>query len=113
MSYLLARTKSKMVWLLQSKRIAFTKLLVATGLFGLTFSIFANPVLDNVASCNINIQSAPNTLNVYQSSQQGIVNWQSFNIQKGEATHFYQPTGGITLNRISPLQGASQIYGTL
>jgi len=30
-----------------------------------------------------------------------------------QATHFYQPAGGIALNRISATQGASQIYGIL
>src|SRR5208282_294268 len=32
---------------------------------------------------------------------------------KQQATHFIQPAGGIALNRISPTQGASQIYGVL
>ena len=42
-----------------------------------------------------------------------MINWHSFNIGKGQSTHFQQPTGGVALNRIDPSQGASQIYGTL
>ena len=30
-----------------------------------------------------------------------------------QTTHFQQPAGGVTLNRINPSQGASQIYGRL
>ncbi len=73
----------------------------------------ANPVLDNVASGNVSIQQTPNVTTVNQASQNAIINWQSFNIGANQATHFIQPAGGVALNRISPLQGASQIYGTL
>ena len=38
---------------------------------------------------------------------------ESFNIGAQQATRFNQPAGGIALNRISPTQGASQIYGVL
>ena len=50
---------------------------------------------------------------INQTSSQAIINWASFNIGAQQSTHFQQPVGGIALNHISPLQGASQIYGHL
>ncbi|EKD70094.1 MAG: hypothetical protein ACD_46C00641G0002, partial [uncultured bacterium] len=76
-------------------------------------SIFANPVLDHVAAGNVSIEQAPNSTVINQASQKAIINWHSFNIGAQEATHFNQPNGGVALNRISPTQGASQIYGKL
>ncbi len=73
----------------------------------------ANPVLDNVAAGQVSVQQAPNSTVVNQSSQQAIINWNSFNIGAAEKTHFEQPAGGVALNRINPTQGASQIYGQL
>ncbi|MHB1222188.1 MAG: two-partner secretion domain-containing protein, partial [Gammaproteobacteria bacterium] len=81
--------------------------------FSITFTVFANPVLDNIAHGNVSIQQTPNTIVVNQTSQNAILNWRSFNVGANESTHFQQPNGGIALNRISPTQGASQIYGRL
>src|SRR5436190_5567954 len=78
-----------------------------------TSIVFANPVVNNVAAGNVTIHQAPNSTTVNQTSQRGIINWHSFNIGAGERTHFQQPVGGVTLNRISATQGASQIYGRL
>jgi filamentous hemagglutinin family protein len=78
-----------------------------------TSPVFANPQVDQVTSGDVSIQQTPNTTTINQTSQSAIINWQSFNIGKEESTHFQQPAGGITLNRISPTQGASQIYGYL
>ena len=75
--------------------------------------IYANPVLDNIGAGNVSVEQTPQITTINQTSQQAILNWQSFNIGANEATHFIQPAGGVALNRISPLQGASQIYGTL
>lgn len=94
----------------------FTKFIccLATFLFSLlTLSAIANPMGGSVAAGSISIQQAPSTTTINQSSSHGIINWQSFNINTNESTHFNQPVGGVTLNRISPLQGASQIYGRL
>ena len=78
-----------------------------------TSSTYSNPILNNISSGNVTIQQAPNSTVINQSSQKAILNWRSFNIGKGESTHFQQPAGGVALNRISPTQGASQIYGVL
>lgn len=76
---------------------------------------FANPVLGNVAAGNVTFSNPnTNTLQINQSSNQAIINWQSFNIAPNQQTHFIQPSSSsIALNRISPTQGASQIYGQL
>ncbi len=73
----------------------------------------ANPQGGSVAAGQVTIQQTPNTTTINQASQKAVINWQSFNINHGEATHFNQPVGGVALNRISPTQGASQIYGSL
>lgn len=74
----------------------------------------ANPVLDNVAAGDVNVQQTAATTQVNQNSQQAIINWQSFNIGAGEKTQFVQPNASaIALNRINPNQGVSQIYGQL
>jgi hypothetical protein len=73
----------------------------------------ATPVLNNVAAGNVSIQQSPNTTVIQQSSSSAIINWQQFNIGQNQAVHFQQPAGGVTLNRVSPALGASQIYGTL
>lgn len=88
---------------------------VSVGLlsFFCTFNALANPVLDNIAHGNVTVQQTPTSTTVNQSSQTAVINWQSFNIGKGESTHFNQPTGGVALNRINPNQGASQIWGNL
>ncbi len=88
--------------------------------FGVLLSVFlatsianANPVLNNVAAGQVAITQTPGKTTVQQNSSKAIINWQSFNIQAGETTHFQQPANGIALNRISPVQGASQIFGSL
>ena len=74
---------------------------------------FANPVLGNVASGAVTVHQTANTTVIDQKSSQAIINWQSFNIGKQQATHFYQPAGGVALNHINPTQGPSAIYGEL
>src|SRR5260221_6377189 len=81
--------------------------------FLFTSSALANPVLSTTPPVNASVVQTQNTTTINQSGQQAILNWQSFNIGAGEATHFNQPVGGVALNRISPLQGTSQIFGTL
>lgn len=86
-------------------------LLFTIAVVGVTYS---NPVLNSVASGNVSVtQSANNTI-VNQSSQQAIIQWNSFNIGTSQKTQFIQPNASaIALNRINPAQGVSQIFGTL
>lgn len=74
----------------------------------------ANPVLKDIASGQVTLNQVPNNTVINQSSQKAIINWHSFNIGEKETTRFVQPSSSaVTLNRISPNQGASQIYGRL
>jgi len=79
-----------------------------------TQTAFANPVVDpNIRPQGANITTSPNRVNVNQTSPQAIIQWQSFNINKGQTTHFVQTPNDVALNRINPQQGVSQIFGTL
>ncbi len=92
----------------------FSQGCVGVALFFLTLSALANPTGGQVGAGNVVITNpSPNSVQINQTSNKGIINWQSFNIGQHEHTHFQQPVGGVTLNRISPTQGVSQIYGTL
>src|SRR5579872_547963 len=75
---------------------------------------FANPTGGVIASGTATIDQSPGVTTIQQGSQQAIINWQSFNIGSKEKTQFVQPnSSSVALNRISPNQGASQIYGQL
>src|SRR3990167_9082157 len=82
---------------------------------GLVNPAFANPTGGAVEAGNVQIsQPDAQTVNIHQSTDKGIVNWQTFNIQAGETTNFHQPSASsITLNRINAMNGASNIYGNL
>ncbi len=94
--------------------------LIPSFLFACSFTLAissaqANPQGAQVAAGTASVTSpATNTVQINQSSDKAIINWQSFNINKNETTRFMQPgTDSITLNRINPVQGVSQIYGNL
>src|SRR5216684_4976919 len=54
------------------------------------------------------------SVTINQSSQNAIINWNTFNIGAGETTRFNQPNGSsIALNRVIGGLGPSQIFGTL
>jgi trimeric autotransporter adhesin len=58
-------------------------------------------------------QVDPNTLNVIQSTNKAIIDWQTFNIQADEATHFQMPsTDSFNLSRVTGGVG-TEIFGTL
>lgn len=60
------------------------------------------------------IESNSNYMQINQSSNSAIVNWQSFNIGAGEHTHFQQPSSSaITINRVNAANGNSAIFGKL
>jgi filamentous hemagglutinin family protein len=75
---------------------------------------YANPQGGTVTSGSATITNGSNSTVINQSSQQAIINWNSFNINNGQTTQFIQPNASaIALNRINPTQGASQILGSL
>jgi filamentous hemagglutinin family protein len=54
------------------------------------------------------------SVTINQSSQNAIINWNTFNISKGETTTFNQPNSASTaLNRVIGGQGPSFLDGTL
>ena len=73
----------------------------------------ALPQGGNVVSGNVNINyAALDRLNVNQSSNQAIVNWQSFNVGKDASVHFNQPGSKASiLNNV--LSGRSIINGSI
>ena len=76
---------------------------------------FANPQGGQVAGGQATIQGqGTKTVTVTQSSQNAIINWNTFNISAGELTQFIQPNANaIVLNRVTGNLGPSQIYGTI
>ncbi|WP_395004613.1 filamentous hemagglutinin N-terminal domain-containing protein, partial [Undibacterium sp.] len=66
-----------------------------------------------VVSGNANIVQAGGTTTITQSTSKLIVNWDSFNIAKGETVQFNQPsTSAVALNRVIG-SDASNIFGNL
>ena len=53
------------------------------------------------------------TLNITQSTKKSIINWQGYNIAKGEAVRYIQPSSSaISLNRVTGTD-PSRLYGSL
>jgi trimeric autotransporter adhesin len=75
---------------------------------------FALPTDPTVQAGSVTFdQVDPNTLNVIQSTNKAIIDWQTFNIQVDEATHFQMPsTDSFNLSRVTGGVG-SEIFGTL
>lgn len=76
---------------------------------------FGNPQGGVVAAGNATISTpSPGTMQINQSTNKAIINWQSYNISSQEHVHYQQPnSSSITLNRINPNNGPSQIFGKL
>lgn len=73
----------------------------------------ALPSNGKVVAGQIGISQSTNRMDIHQSSQQGIINWQSFNIGSDATVNFIQPSrDSATLNRVTS-GGASQILGNL
>jgi filamentous hemagglutinin family protein len=97
------------------KTLLATSALVPLGLsFGLAAAL-ANPLGGQVVGGSASIGgTGTSTVTVTQSSQNAVINWQSFNIGAGEITRFVQPNSSATmLNRVTGDPNPSQILGTL
>ena len=78
-------------------------------------SVLAGPNNGNVVGGAATIQGQGTAnVTVNQSTQNAIINWQTFNIGSGETTKIYMPNSSSTqLDRVTGGQGPSQILGTL
>ena len=62
---------------------------------------------------NVKIEQHNSSLLIHQSTPRAVIDWQSFNVGKGAAVHFIQPSqAAATLNRVVGA-GASQILGQI
>lgn len=96
----------------------FRKVISILGFLGICLLLpgvaISNPQGGIVAAGAASIASTGNVTNITQSTNKAVINWQTFNIAPNEATHFMQPsTSSITLNRVNPYNGSSQIFGQL
>ena len=78
-------------------------------------SAFANPVGGQVAGGQITITTPDaNSMQINQSTNRGIINWQTYNIAGHEHVNYLQPnSSSITLNRINGANGPSSIFGSI
>jgi trimeric autotransporter adhesin len=73
---------------------------------------YALPTGEQVQAGNVGFVRDVQSLNINQSSQQAIVNWQSFGIAANEAVKLYQPNQGSALFRVLG-SDPSRIFGSL
>ena len=75
--------------------------------------VFALPTDPTVQSGSVTIDTvSPEKMNVYQSTNKAIIDWNSFNIDTHEHVEFQLSQGGVTLNRITG-NDPSNILGKL
>ncbi len=73
----------------------------------------ALPVGGVVAAGSANISTGPANTTITQTSQNTVINWQSFNIAQGQSVQFVQPNAqAVALNRVLGADPSS-IFGTL
>lgn len=99
------------------KNLIFQVLILASlfpGLSLVTMPVQANPSGAAVVHGNVTMSGlGTSQLDIVQSSQAAVINWQSFSIQAGETTNFIQPNqSAVALNRVVGVD-PSLIYGTL
>ncbi|MDZ4098054.1 MAG: hypothetical protein U1E13_05050, partial [Methylophilaceae bacterium] len=95
-----------------SAKIGFMLALALYSSFGSMQHAAALPTGEAVAAGAATFLRDGNTLRIDQSTQQAIVNWQSFSIAADEAVNLHQPTSGLALFRILG-SDPSQIFGSL
>ncbi|SVD75637.1 uncharacterized protein METZ01_LOCUS428491, partial [marine metagenome] len=92
-----------------AKRLSLFLSLYLTLAPGFAFALPSDPTVRN-GSVSFN-QVDSKTLNIIQSSDKAIIDWNSFNIQKNEATHFQMPSANsINVSRVTGGVG-SDIFG--
>ncbi|MCH7931652.1 MAG: filamentous hemagglutinin N-terminal domain-containing protein, partial [Proteobacteria bacterium] len=88
-------------------------LVVGAGMFG-AGTAYANPEDGTVVSGSATIvQTSDTRLDIYQTSDQTMIDWRSFSIAAGEITNFYQPSStSLAINRVTG-NTISEIFGQL
>lgn len=83
------------------------------GLFLIPAITLANPTGGVITGGSAQIStSSANTVQINQTSDKAMINWQSFNVGSHETVKFQQPSASsMTLNRVNPENGVSSIYG--
>ena len=91
----------------------FRRLVTAVLMLGIALDAPANPTGMTVHGGSATATSSGSQLTVTTTSQNTVLNWQSFNIGAGETTIFQEPsTTSIVWNQINNAN-PSQIYGSL
>ncbi|OYO29697.1 filamentous hemagglutinin N-terminal domain-containing protein, partial [Janthinobacterium sp. PC23-8] len=73
----------------------------------------AGPTGGTVVAGQANISGAPGSTVIHQGSQNAVINWANFNINKGESVQFVQPnSNAVALNRVLGNDGTT-ILGKL
>jgi filamentous hemagglutinin family protein len=95
-------------------RSIFTLKALATALmFSLGASVYALPAGGSVAAGGASISNGAAGTTITQSTQNVVINWQSFSIAAGQTVQFVQPnSGSVALNRVSG-PDPSSILGSL
>ena len=108
-------SKGRVVLDVFSKGLSVTTLIsvAASSALMADVSPSALPTNPSVINGNINIQTNTNTMLINQSTNQGIINWGTFNIGSAASVHFDQPNASSsTLNRVVGNE-VSNIAGSL
>ncbi|WP_143070642.1 filamentous hemagglutinin N-terminal domain-containing protein, partial [Polynucleobacter sp. QLW-P1DATA-2] len=85
--------------------LALTSILASSHVFAAP-AANALPTNGQVAAGQASISQSGNVMNINQSTQRAVINWDSFNVGKNATVNFNQPNSGAsTLNRVN---GASQ-----
>jgi len=92
----------------------FVPVVLATTLFFSSYATgLANPSGSTVSSGSATVTNSGTTTTITQTTDKVSINWQSFDIAKGETVNFLQPgASSIALNRVVG-SSASAIYGAL
>src|SRR5947209_5185754 len=104
------RERNRMATRIHTLLVTSTALLLCGSL-----SCGAAPMGGTVVGGSATIQnSGSGNLIVNQTSQNAIINWNTFNIGAGETVQFIQPnSSSVVLDRVTGGLGPSQIFGTL
>jgi filamentous hemagglutinin family protein len=95
------------------RRITGALSLSALLLLGQTAPLLANPTGGAVVAGAATIGAAGKTLSINQSSNNAIINWQTFSIASGETTRFFVPNSNSSTLNFVAAGNPSAIYGTL